>query len=1229
MNLLPCNNYRLGNFVGLALCIFCLGFESLGVPANSPGNNFRKGYSSTALNIQNRGASNTFHRMSPDKTGVQFVNQVDEWEASQNRVLYNGAGVAVGDYDRDGWPDIFLCAIDGNSVLYKNNGNWTFADTTSTTGLKELGHRHRGAVFADLNGDDWLDLLVSTVDRGIRTFINQRGVFQEMSRASGLAGVYAPMTMALADVDGNGTLDLYVTNNRSSDIRDEGSITLRRVGGKLVIPAKYGNRLVVSGGVVKEYGEADFLFLNDGKAVLRKSSWTDGRFLTPQGEALREAPLDWGLSAAFHDINHDGLPDLYVCNDFWTPDRFWINQGGVFKLLGPKNLSKTSASSMGVDFSDYDRDGDVDLFVVDMLSRDLAMRKRQTPAQDLSDRLVNQGKYADQVMRNTLLNNLGDGSFAELANLAGLSASDWSWSPVFLDVDLDGYEDLIITAGHYKDTQDMDVNALIQTRQKPRDRSLSPKQRKLQFSREMMANNRLYPSLDLPILTFRNGGKGVFEEKTSQWGTGDKGIHHGMALVDLDLDGDMDLVVNNMNQEPGLYENRFMAPRVAVVLHGDPPNTQGIGSKVSLVGGAVVEQTKEIVSGGRFLSGSETKVVFGSGSGASNMRLIIAWRSGHKSVIDQVKQNYLYHVYEKGSSEDKKDKTLLPTSPMFEDLSESIKYLHLENLFDDFARQPLLPFKLSQAGPAACVYDINADHWDDLIVGCSTGGRLHVFLNDQNGGFRQLQGSQVAQDDVASIFSLGTGKGNEFFTINCGYEGTGGVMLTRHRLLEEKILSDSVMNIPIKSVGAVAQTDIDGDGDLDLFLGGGVYPGKYPESSKSAIYLCDGTQFVPDISNAKALLGLGVVNGAVWSDLDVDGYPELITAGHWQPVRVFKNEKGILKNVTKEMGLEGFTGLWNSVQVGDINGDGRMDLVAGNWGLNSPYKSTPEKPLNLVFGDINQDGTNELIESDYNAGVLVPVRTFKDLAGPMPFLYSRFKSFRQFSRASVAQVIGDTQTKARVLSVQTLYSCVFINEGNRFRMANLPDAAQWAPTHGIVVDDFDGDGFEDLFLAQNFFPTRSQGDRLDASRGVLLKGHGTENFTVLESGRSGINLAGDQRAAVSGDFDRDGMSDLVVTRNSGKTGLFLNQAQRIGLRVVVQGAAGNPHGIGTVLRLKYHDGMGPARQITGSSGYRSQGSSIQVLHATRPVESVWIQKPDGKILTHEVKKGTHEVRITY
>ena len=1229
MNLLPCNNYRLGNFVGLALSVLCLGFQITGAPADSSANNSRMGYSSSELNVQTRRTSNTFHRMPPDKTGVKFLNQVDELEASQNRVLYNGAGVAVGDYDRDGWPDIFLCAIDGNSVLYKNNGNWTFSDASSSSGLKELGHRHRGAVFSDLNGDEWLDLLVGTVDRGIRTFINQRGVFQEMSQTSGLAGVYAPMTMALADVDSNGTLDLYVTNNRPSDIRDEGSITLRRVGGKLVIPAQYRNRLVVSGGIVKEYGEADFLFLNKGNAIFRKSSWTEGMFLTPQGEPLSDAPLDWGLSAAFHDINNDGLPDLYVCNDFWTPDRFWINQGDAFKLLNPENLGRTSASSMGVGFSDYDRDGDVDLFVVDMLSRDLSMRKRQAPAQDLSDRLVNQGKYADQVMRNTLLNNRGDGSFAELANMAGLSASDWSWSPIFLDVDLDGYEDLIITAGHYKDTQDLDVNALIQTRQKPRDRSLTAQQRKLQFSKEMMENNRLYPSLDLPIITFRNGGNGVFEEKTLQWGTADKGIHHGMALADFDLDGDMDLIVNNMNQEPGLYENRFMAPRVAVVLHGEPPNTQAVGSKVSLVGGAVVEQTKEIVSGGRFLSGSETKVVFGAGSRPTKMSLIVVWRSGKTSVIDQVKQNYLYHVYEKSSYEDRKDKKLLSPSPMFEDLSESIYHVHVENVFDDFAKQPLLPFKLSQAGPAACVYDINADHWDDLIVGSSAGGRLHVFLNDQNGGFRQLQGSQVAQDDVASIFSLGTGKGNEFFSINCGYESNGGVMLTRHRLVEEKILSDSVMNIPIKSVGTVAQADIDGDGDLDLFLGGGVYPGKYPESSKSAIYLHNGTHFVPDVSNAQILLGLGVVNGAVWCDLDADGYPELITAGHWQPVRVFKNEKGILKNVTREMGLEGFTGLWNSVQVGDINGDGRMDLVAGNWGLNSPYKSTAEKPLNLVFGDINQDGTNELIESDYNAEVLVPVRTFKDLAGPMPFLYSQFKSFRQFSRASVAQVIGDTQTKAKLLSVQTLHSCVFINEGNRFRMVKLPSAAQWAPTHGIVVDDFDGDGFEDLFLAQNFFPTREQGERLDASRGVLLKGQGTENFTVLESGQSGINLVGDQRAAVSADFDRDGMSDLVVTRNSGKTGLFLNEAKKNGLRVVVQGAAGNTHGIGSVLRLKYHDGMGPARQITGSSGYRSQGSSIQVLHATRPVESVWIQKPDGKILTHEIKKGTHEVRITY
>ncbi|MCP4952242.1 MAG: hypothetical protein GY922_10420, partial [Proteobacteria bacterium] len=381
----------------------------------------------------------------------------------------------------------------------------------------------------------------------------------------------------------------------------------------------------------------------------------------------------------------------------------------------------------------------------------------------------------------------------------------------------------------------------------------------------------------------------MFDEMTPEWGTGDKGVHHGMSLADFDLDGDMDLVVNNMNQEPGFYENRFMAPRVAVVLHGESPNTQGVGSKVSLTGGAVAEQSKEVVAGGRYLSGSETRIVFGAGRQRDKMSLSVKWRSGKSSVIAQVEKNQLYHVYEMGASEFKQTKKTLPSFPVFVDLSESVDHEHAENAFNDFSRQPLLPFKLSQAGPAAHVCDINADHWDDLIVGCSAGGRLHLFLNDQKGGFKKLSGGQVVQDDVVSIFSLGTGKGNEVFTINCGYEGNGDVVLTRHRLAEGGILSDSVVNIPIKSVGAVAQADIDGDGDLDLFIGGGAYPGKYPESSNSAIYLHNGPRFVPDISNTKALLGLGIVNGAVWSDLDADGYPELITAGHWQPVRIFKN----------------------------------------------------------------------------------------------------------------------------------------------------------------------------------------------------------------------------------------------------------------------------------------------------------------------------------------------------
>jgi len=1221
MNFLPCNNF------GLTLRVLCVGFVSLGTSVVYPENDSRKGFSSTILEIQNRGSSNVFHGISPDKTGVKFVSQVDEWEASQNRVLYNGAGVAVGDYDRDGWPDIFICSVDGNSVLYKNDGDWAFVDTTVNAGLGKMGYRHRGAVFADLNGDSWLDLLVGTVGMGIRTFINHEGVFEETTEKSGVMGRYAPMTMALADIDGNGTVDLYVTNNRSTDIRDEGSVKLRRVKGKLVIPPEHHNRLVVSGGVLKEYGEPDILFINDGNAVFRKSSWLDGTFLNSDGKPLEKTPLDWGLAAAFHDINDDGLPDLYVCNDFWSPDRFWINEGGVFKFVGPQNLSKTSASSMGVDFSDYDRDGDVDLFVVDMLSRDLAMQKRQMVAQDETDRQMTRGEFGEQVMRNTLLNNRGDGSFAELAHFAGLPASDWSWSPIFMDVDLDGYEDLIITAGHYKDTQDMDVNALIQTRQKPRDRSLSPAQRKTQFGKEMMANNRLYPNLNLPIVTFRNGGNGVFQEKTSEWGTNENGIHHGIAAADFDLDGDMDLIVNNMNKNPGVYENRFMAPRVAVVLHGDSPNTEGVGSKIYLSKDEIFEQSKEVVVGGRFLSGSETRVVFGVGSKKGRMSLTVRWRSGKTSIIKQVKENHLYHIYESGSSDTLNNKKkLTASSPLFRDISERINYNHVENAFDDFQKQPLLPFKLSQQGPALLVGDINSDYWDDLIVGCSKGGRINVFVNEQNGNFKRLLAPQVAQDDVASIFSIGSRNKNEFVTVNCGYEGER-VALTRHRLVKDQILSDSVIDIPIKSVGAVAQADVDGDGDLDLFFGAGPYPGRYPEASRSAIYLFDGAQYLQDNSNAKILLGLGIVHGAVWYDFDSDGYPELITAGHWQPVRFFKNEKGVLRDASREMGLMESTGIWNSIQLGDVNGDGKMDLIAGNWGLNSPYKTKANKPLALVFGDLNEDGTNEIIESEYYEGNLVPVRPFNDFAETMPYLYSRFKSFRQFSRATVAQVIGDSQGNARMLSAQILDSCIFINQTNKFKIVKLPDAAQWAPTHGIVVGDFNGDSFEDLFLAQNFYPVRSGVDKLDASRGVFCRGNGTEQLEAIESKETGLILEGDQRAVATGDFNRDGRSDLVVTQNNGQIKLYLNNAEDAGLRVVVKGKLSNPDGFGSVLRIKYNDGMGPARSISGASGYRSQGSPVQLFGLKRIIESVLVQKPDSGILKQDVKKGTKELVI--
>ena len=722
--------------------------------AGEPTWNVEKGFRWAPLEVPTGGQAG-FTLLPPEQTGIFFTNELDEWKGASNRVLYNGSGLAAGDVDGDGRSDLYFCSLQGRNALYKNLGGGKFQDVTAGSGIVCPNQNYRGAVFADVNGDGALDLLITTTGSGVLCFTNDgRGKFADATAFAGLGSTHGSVTLALADVDGNGTLDVYVCNNRSDDIRDRGQVDIQMVRGQLSIPPSLQDRLVVSNGQVIEYGEPDALYLNDGKGHFTPASWTDGTFLDEDGKPLAEAPRDWGLTATFRDINGDGSPDLYVCNDYWTPDRIWINDGkGHFRAIAKLALRHTSASSMGVDFADVNRSGQLDIFVVDMLSRDHRLRKRQALAQRPMTSVIGALEDRPQIMRNTLLQNRGDGTFAEVADLAGLSASEWAWQPVFLDVDLDGYEDVLITSGHAKDVQDMDAAAVIRSNPNPRPKgngvvNYLGKMMTAHdaFVMEKLMNSRNYPRLNTPIVAFHNRGQYRFEESTADWGLNTPGVHHGMAVVDLDDDGDLDVVVNNLGAPASVYRNTSSAPRVAVRLKGLGANTQGIGAKIKLLGGAVPMQSQEVISGGRYMSGSDPMLVFAAGKSLADMILEVTWRSGRISRISGVAANRIYEVDEAGAAAAIPNPQSPILNPQFKDVSALLAHTHHEENFDDYARQPLLPFKLSQLGPAVAWFDLDGDGHDDLVIGSGRGGAPRVLS-------RRWQGS-IFQDGTSRRLGL-------------------------------------------------------------------------------------------------------------------------------------------------------------------------------------------------------------------------------------------------------------------------------------------------------------------------------------------------------------------------------------------------------------------------------------------------------------------------------------------
>ena len=1049
--------------------------------------------------------------LSPAQTGITFANAItttDSVNVQTDVYLYNGAGVAVGDIDNDGLPDVFFAGNMVSSRLYLNKGNMRFEDITESAGVQTTAWA-TGVTMVDINNDGFLDVYVSVSgaersqgrDRANRLFINNGDrTFTEAAARYGIADTGFTTHAVFVDYDGDGDLDLFLLNNSPQDF-GRGAAAEHPLGVQSNTPASYNT-------LYRNNGDGTFTDVSQQAGILRRPGY--------------------GLGVAVADLNGDGWPDLYVSNDVEPNDVLYVNSGdGTFTDKAGAWLKHTSYAGMGVDIADFNNDGWPDILQVDMMPAALDRRKRMSGYLTESSRmdLRRRGFRDDYDVNSLQLSNgvtqNGDVVFSEIAGLAGVAYTDWSWSALFGDFDNDGYKDIFITNGYPKATTDLDYQmAVFRARRAGDDR------RALSLLQDL-------PGYRVSNYLFRNNGDLTFTDQTNAWGLDQPGFSYGAAYADLNNDGRLDLVVNNIDAPAFIYEN--VAPQDAahhylqIKLEGEPPNRGGIGSKLILTAGGQKQYVYHSPYRG-YMSTVDDRPHFGLGAATRVDSLRVVWPDGRSQVLVDLDVDRMVTLKQgeattgaRGSARAARATRTpgpgpqAPFQPM--DAGRTLRYAQPDRESVDFTVQPLLPYPPSRQGPALAVGDVNGDGLEDVYVGGADGIPGQLFLQRPGGGFvESVAGQPWAADraytDWGATFVDANGDGLlDLYVASGGYQLAPLSPRLQDRLYINRgggrfVRDSAALPQMLTSTAAIAVGDFNGDGKPDLFVGGRLVPRNYPAPARSYLLRNDGGHFTDVTAQVcpELMHPGGMITAAVWIDFDGDGKLDLVTAGEWMPLQFFKNDGTGLRNVTAAMGLPPMRGWWYSLAQGDWNHDGRPDLVAGNLGLNVAYTTSPQGRFGVYATDFTGNGITDIVLTQELGGTEYPVSGRARLGPSIYTAALRFPSYASFATASAEQLFGAASLRRALHYQADTFASVYLqnNGDGTFTSVPLPNLAQIAPIRGIVAHDVDGDGNLDLIVAGNLYDTEPNTPPADAGNGLWLKGDGRGHFTPIPPVASGF-----------------------------------------------------------------------------------------------------------------------------